>query len=198
MQFLMHSLQKSFLVRGAGVVTKTTNNRELKKVAALLHPHTSVMVLGVSSSVFMPVPRITVLQSATESHLRRVALAHMVQNGSSHPLGCHLCSRRGKVGGGRHIPSLSTNLNLHVSFPFISHWQEFTGLGIQLQRRLGNVVFTLAVIYPSESVLLQLDRRRWILRKILRLTLRKIQQKLPHSNPASFLYFTRTPLCPQI
>ena len=64
------------------------------------------MVLGVSSPVFMPVPRITVLQSATESRLCRLALAHMIQNGSSHPLGCHLCSRRRKVGGGRHVPSL--------------------------------------------------------------------------------------------
>lgn len=55
--------------------------------------------------------------------------------------------------GGRkaHTFSLSTDLNLRVSFPFISHWQEFTDLGIQLQRRLGNVVFTLAIIYPSEN-----------------------------------------------
>ena len=108
---MWHAIFNAFLIEvipcnRAGVVTKTTNNRELEKTAALLHPHTSVMVLGVSSPVFMPVPRITVLQSAIESHLCRLALAHMVQNGSSHPLGCHLCSRRSKVGGGRHIPSL--------------------------------------------------------------------------------------------
>ena len=47
-----------------------------------------------------------------------------------------------------HTFSLSTNLSLHVSFPFISHWQEFTDLGIQLQRRLGNVFFYISCNIP--------------------------------------------------
>ena len=34
---------------------------------------------------------------------------------------------------------------------FISRWQELADVGIQLQRRLGNVVFTLAMVYPSEN-----------------------------------------------
>lgn len=145
---------------GADVVTKTPNHSELEKID-LPQAHTSVTAQVLQSWAHVAASRTRILPSCYSFTSGELPLPNWFRwLIASTQMPSRQQEGEQKEEDGTWLLFKSITLNLQTSFLLISHWQGLIDMGIQQQRRLGNVVFPLAVTYPDKNVQLQLRKRK--------------------------------------